>query len=679
MILGTIEGKSTTTQFAFHAKEEPKNMDYVQVYHKAYEYVLCQIMEVTKLKDRTEATCQVIGYKDNGRVKRPRIPFDPGTEVLTAEDEFIADIISLQTTGEDDKPHAYLGKLDGRDIPVHVDLNTVLTKHVAVLAKSGAGKSYTVGVLLEEIAERGVPLVIIDPHGEYEGLAKANEDEEEKELLAQHGLEPKAYNVAEYGDNDLLPNVKPFRLPTHLTAQELTHLLPGKLSANQQAILYSALKNLKDVTFDNLLYELEAEESPAKYNIISTIDYLRGLPFFSAAPTPYNELVKPGQATIINLKGIPTDIQEIITYKLSKDLFHLRKQNKISPFFLVIEEAHNYCPERSFGETKASKTLRDIASEGRKFGLGLCVISQRPARVDKSVISQCSTQVILKVTNPNDLKALATSVEGLTAEAEKEIKNLPIGTALVTGITDVPLFVNVRPRVTTHGGDAVDILGAGETAGQQEASLLDQAQEFGNKELLPLIKPSITPKDIELMSEEPLSGVRTTLLPAYQLVCREGEQRYKLLVEREQGRIITDKDEPTLKKLPRLDQLSPTSLRILQTAFTKGPLTKEELAAATKAMGVDQDVEELTRQGYLEEHDGAYDASDDYLFTKLSKAATYDNIAYEEAQYDEKREPAMTIDDLKEQYGKFTTIEDHHECWLVNHQPIRATKEDQPW
>lgn len=181
------------------------------------------------------------------------------------------------------------------------------------------------------------------------------------------------------------------------------------------------------------------------------------------------------------------------------------------------------------------------------------------------------------------------------------------------------------------------------------------------------------------MSEEPLSGVRTTLLPAYQLVCREGEQRYKLLIERERGRIITDKDEPTLKQLPRLDQLSPASLKILQAAFTKGPLTKEELAAATQALNVDQEVEELTNQGYLQEQDDAYNASDDYLFTKLSKAATYDNIAYEEAHYDEKREPAMTIDDLKERYGKFTTIEDHHECWLVNHQPVKNAREDQSW
>ena len=186
---------------------------------------------------------------------------------------------------------------------------------------------------------------------------------------------------------------------------------------------------------------------------------MRSLPFFSAAPIPYSELIRPGQLSIINLKGISPDVQEIIVYKLCKDLFHLRKSNKISPFFLVVEEAHNYCPERNFGEKKSSKILRTIASEGRKFGLGLCIVSQRPARVDKSVISQCSTQIIMKVTNPNDLKAISSSVEGITNNTEKEIQDISIGTALVAGITDVPLFVKVRPRRSLHGGHAIDILG----------------------------------------------------------------------------------------------------------------------------------------------------------------------------------------------------------------------------
>ncbi len=124
---------------------------------------------------------------------------------------------------------------------------------------------------------------------------------------------------------------------------------------------------------------------------------------------------------------------------------------------LVVEEAHNYCPQ--VGTVASSKIFRTIAAEGRKFGLGLTIISQRAAKIDKSVLSQCNTQMILKVTNPNDLKAITSSVEGLTPGMAEEIQRLPIGVALVVGgNVQMPLFVEVRPRESRHGGESVQIV-----------------------------------------------------------------------------------------------------------------------------------------------------------------------------------------------------------------------------
>jgi DNA helicase HerA-like ATPase len=103
--------------------------------------------------------------------------------------------------------------------------------------------------------------------------------------------------------------------------------------------------------------------------------------------------------------------------------------------------------------------FRTIASEGRKFGLGLMIITQRPAKVDKNVLSQCNTQIILKVNNPNDLKAITASIEGLTDGMEEEIQRLPIGTSIVTGGgVSMPLFVEIRPRESKHGGESVEVI-----------------------------------------------------------------------------------------------------------------------------------------------------------------------------------------------------------------------------
>jgi len=679
MLLGKIFGKVTTKEFKFLAEAEVRKFDYVQVYHEVYEYVLCQVVELEKQENMTTALCQIIGFKDKeGKIKKLRIPFEPGTEILSAEDKFISTIIKLENTDTG----AYLGKLEGRDIPVQLDLKKLLTKHVAVLAKSGSGKSYSVGVLLEEIIDKKVPLLIIDPHGEYSSMSHPNDNEEETKLMASFGVTPKGFTVNEYGDTTILPNVRPLRLPNNLSSQELVDLLPVKLSASQMGLLYSATQDMTTCDFDSVIYSLQQEESNAKWNVIKVIEQLNNIGLFSSVPTPYHELVKSGSSSIINFKGIDPEIQEIIVYKLTKDLFELRKQNKIPPFFLVVEEAHNYCPERSFGEKKSSKIIRTIASEGRKFGLGLCVISQRPARVDKSVLSQCSTQIILKVTNPNDLKAISSSVEGITNNTEHEIQELSIGSALVTGITDVPLFVKVRPRRSLHGGHAIDILGeangttdtslSNSDSSNAETDIFAQSKMFNEQDIVPLIKPNITPKDLMIMSDVPLAEVQNILRPAYLFTCEDKEGQFKLLVSREDGSIITNKETFETKHLPKLHELTKKELQVLHQSYVLKQFTSLDIVHAIGSnIDVESDLQSLVDKKYLElispDH---YRISDGFIFSTLSKFKVFEEINYERVPYVQKIEPLMDVDSLTENIQRFTSVIDHAEVFVLNYHQV---------
>ncbi len=657
MLLGRIVGKATTLSFSFELGEESevKKFEYVKVPHRVYEWVLCQVVEIERNHERSLAKCNVLGYLEKGKVKQVRIPFDIGTEVFLADDEFITSVIQL-----DGENGAYVGKLDGKQIAVNLNLSKLLTKHVAVLAKSGAGKSYALGVLIEEILERKVPVLIIDPHGEYGSLAAKSEDDTER--LARHGLEAKSYDVREYGTQEQ-PELIPLRLPNNLTQQELIHLIPGKLNNTQLGILYSALKGMDEINFETVLLSLEQEESNAKWSVINLVEHIRNLGVFSNAPVAYNELVKSGVASIVNMKGIAPEIQQVIVYKIAKDLFELRKVNKVPPFFLVIEEAHNYCPERSFGEATSSKILRTIASEGRKFGLGLAVISQRPARVDKSVLSQCTTQMILKVTNPNDLKAVSNSVEGLTAESEAEIQNLPVGTALVTGVVDMPLFVNVRPRRTAHGGHAIDIL-------DQPESFEAQTSKFQDQELLPLIKPKTTPQDLKLMADGD-ANVRTTLVPSYLFSCKDKEAAYKILVDMTNGEIVTNIEEYATAKLPRLRKLNPVQMKILMAGNRLKEFDKEKIITKTKTtVDIDDDLNDLVENGYLsfDEADETYSVTNKYILSKLSKHAIYTPVEYEQIAFDRQLDAKHNLDTVKEQVGRFTTVLDQQECNLIRYE-----------
>lgn len=666
MLLGKIFGKVTTSEFKFHVEGDARKFEYVQVYHQFYEYVLCQIIELEKQEEMTTAHCQIIGYKDkkDNKIKKLRIPFEPGSEVLKSEDSFVASIIQL----EDSDSGAYIGKLDGKNIDVYIDLKKLLTKHVAILAKSGSGKSYTVGVLLEEIIEKKVPLLIIDPHGEYSTMQFENENEEDKKNMPHYGIKPKKFKINEYGDTMINPKVRPLKISSKLDAKELIDMLPVKLSASQLGVLYSATQNLKECDFESVLYNLNLEESNAKWNIMGVIEQLRDTGYFSQAPTPHHELIKSGEASILNFRGISPEIQDIIVYKLAKDLFELRKKNKIPPFFLVVEEAHNYCPERSFGEKKSSKILRTIASEGRKFGLGLCIVSQRPARVDKSVISQCSTQIIMKITNPNDLKAVSSSVEGITSSTEREIQEISVGTSLVAGITDVPLFVKIRPRKSRHGGEAVDILNSSHhELDTKEKDLMEQVSEFEEADVLPVIKPVTTAKDVALMSDKKVKGVDIELIPIYQVTCKDDDQ-FKLLIDASTGAIIVDKETNEQKYLPELDSLSKKELQIVQTAFS---LKEFKVIDLIKTLGsnldVSKELEILIKKRYILKENDSYRLGTDFIFNRLSNYKSYDEVNYESLSYASKKEYSYDIDVIIHMLSKFTSVIDHAKAYLITY------------
>ncbi len=449
MMLGKIHGRVTTTEFSFEAEAKVKKLDYVAIKTPEGEWVTAYIDNITRYADKTIANCHVIGYRNpRGFLVVPNVPFAPETPIFSASEEQIKGTLGIPEDG------LYIGILDGYNIKVSLPVKQLMTKHVSILAKTGAGKSYMAGVLMEEFAEKKLPVVIMDPHGEYSSLGVANDEEKETKFMEKFGIEPKSYagQIKRFSieDNNLKLNSK-------LTADEIFQCLPIKISGTQKGLIYSAMRNLggKDYSITDLINEISTLPSQSKWNLISALEFLDRTKLFSKTPTKPEELVKPGQISIIDIKYAKPEIQQTIVFKLSEELFSARKRGTVPAFFLVFEEAHTFCPERGFGEVSSSKIIRTIASEGRKFGLSLCVITQRPARVDKNVLSQCNTQVIMKVTNPNDLRAITDSAEGITPGMREEIRDLPVGSAIVVGVTELPVLAEIRVRRSKHGGESV--------------------------------------------------------------------------------------------------------------------------------------------------------------------------------------------------------------------------------
>jgi DNA helicase HerA-like ATPase len=120
-----------------------------------------------------------------------------------------------------------------------------------------------------------------------------------------------------------------------------------------------------------------------------------------------------------------------------------------------MEEAHNYAPANADAVT--TEILKTVLSEGRKFGVSIGLITQRPGKLDSDVLSQCMTQCIMRITNPIDQDKIASSVESVGRDLLKELSSLSKGQVIVSGASvNTPVMLRVRQRLTKHGGQDID-------------------------------------------------------------------------------------------------------------------------------------------------------------------------------------------------------------------------------
>jgi DNA helicase HerA-like ATPase len=477
--VGIIYGNVGTTAINFRVAGDIEKMEYVQIEHDTDGWVLGLVTEMERktdlsldraklisdgeevlIEEKVTATVDLIGFRDDRNLLQvPRTPFKAGDLVYKGSDTLIKNVIGLK---ENTDTGAYIGLLLGHDIRVEVDINAMVQKHVSILAKTGGGKSFLCGGLVEEFMKHDVTVLVVDPHGEYGSM---REKGPAVHTARNFKVSPRGYSekIVEFAtDTNINKKAQPLKFTlSNLEARELLGLTNIKNVRTYLTSLRKAIESVrgvkKEYSLKDIIHILEADEETQNAALITELEYLNEVNIFATKGTRIDEIVVKGKTTIINLKGTPPDIQELIVNRICTALFELRKVGKVPPMMLVVEEAHNYCPQQ--GLAASSKIFRTIASEGRKFGLGLTIISQRAAKIDKNVLSQCNTQMILKVTNPNDLKAIASSVEGLTTSVADEIQRLPIGVALVIGGNiQMPLFVEVRSRETRHGGESVEIV-----------------------------------------------------------------------------------------------------------------------------------------------------------------------------------------------------------------------------
>lgn len=422
-----------------------------------------------------EITVAVLGYhsRSMGEFINPRVPPAGGASVFIADDELLSRVLSRRKQGE--VGSAYLGSLLSREpgaVPVALDAYGFTSTHLAIIASTGSGKSYLAGVLLEEMMMpyNRAAVVILDPHGEYGTLQEMQ-------------------NLAAFQQGNYKPQVRIFRPDTirvridTLTLPDLRYLLPN-LSEKMQYQLgraYSfAMRSYKNkFTLEQLLYAVRqtaegkraeeddavSEDDPTTGGLIWRINSaLRGSQIFNDHENlELPELFRPGQCTVIQLNEVDQRQQQVIAATLLRRIYAARVETDKKqvgpgdksyipyPVFCLIEEAHTFAPASA--DAVSTDVLKQILSEGRKFGVSVGLISQRPGKLDSDVLSQCMTQCIMRIVNPIDQNRIAESVESVGRDLLRELPSLSKGQVVISGASvNTPVMLRVRTRITSHGG-----------------------------------------------------------------------------------------------------------------------------------------------------------------------------------------------------------------------------------
>jgi hypothetical protein len=368
-----------------------------------------------------EGTKDASGKVSNFRRGVTRYPI-PGSPVYAVSTEDLRAVFAAT-----DEPHIEIGTVyPTDDIRGALYIDPMLGKHFAVLGSTGTGKSTSVALILHRISQAAPEghILMIDPHGEYSAAFKScgeifnvdnlqlpywlmNFDEHCEVLLTTHGAErerdadilakcllaarTKGKDVSQYGKVTVDSPI-PYLLAdlNTIIVNEM-----GKLDRAGDTLPFQRLKGKLD--------ELRAD--PRYTFMFSGMLVSDSMPSLLAKLFRLPSNGKP--ISIVDVSGVPSEVTSVVVSVLARMVFDYAIWSRTEaqrPLLLVCEEAHRYVPKDETAESGQAvrRILERIAKEGRKYGVSLGLITQRPSDLAEGVLSQCGTIVSMRLNNDRD-------------------------------------------------------------------------------------------------------------------------------------------------------------------------------------------------------------------------------------------------------------------------------------
>ncbi len=489
--LGICLAGASTTRFSFVGKERVELGEYVELEYENHR-VLGFVKNVERrgeefgegllssenaddiirfLKEKTYFYADVLILGDPDRsMKIPRVPPQPGTPVYRARDEVLKKVF-----GKEGRSKIKIGTLLTRgNIDVYVDVNKIVNKHLAILAITGSGKSNTVSVIIEGILSKGGCVLVFDMHGEYVNLK----------------LEDGAVNIIPLELNPYKLSYQEFKTLANIddSAYVQDRYLRKAFYSTVEAIFKGEYQPSEfwNIILGHLSSFLE-EDKRAVTAVINKVedlrDYSEGL--FNPLAIPMIEKLKENALNVIDLSHKDERVADTVVSHILRNLLEKRKEFYRTsgssgipyPVLTVLEEAHILASYTI--NTRSRYWISRVAREGRKFGIGLCLVSQRPKSLDSNALSQVNNLIIMKLIEPGDQKHIQQSSETLSMDLVEQLPSLNVGEALVMGeMISVPALVKIsRSKAKVFGGD-VDVVGEWENLKKKSEKIEEELDSF---------------------------------------------------------------------------------------------------------------------------------------------------------------------------------------------------------
>jgi len=427
----------------------------VRNYDEAEESV--ELAELNKRDKSYTGKILILGFLEmlrKGKAILPAIPPLPGTKVLKATKDDLGEIFSP----EKDEWLKIGNLLRNQDIDSKIDLNKIVSRHLGILAMTGMGKSNLVSLLASKIAKLSGTVIIFDYHNDYADLdiPKIN--------VIDAKINPRLLDAATLSDV--------LEIREGADIQQRILRLAFTPEVKESANFWEAL----DFQVQGIGSNPERKEDRHSADRVQDkIDDARHRFSDILDPDMANPvgLIKEGRLNVLNVSEFSDKqanvalgyyLQELLNDRKSainaKSAKNKSKRNYMfsSPIFVIIEEAHVFIPKGE--EARAKYWATKIAREGRKFGLGLGIVSQRPRSIEPGILSQMGSLAVMKIVQEDDQHQIASASESISRDLIAQLTSLNVGDAVLVGQwVNLPAIIHIdEMKGKTIGSDqnAVD-------------------------------------------------------------------------------------------------------------------------------------------------------------------------------------------------------------------------------